>query len=204
VAACEVRYETASNSILATRVAMVGREAELSRLSARLVEAAAGRGGLAMLTGAAGIGKTRMLDELSERAARHGTTVLTGACFESEWAPPYAPFADALAAHFADADPEELRTDLGAGAAPLGQLVPALRQVLPDLTDPAPVQPDEERFRLLDAVAQFLLARGRRAPVLLCLDDLHWADKGSVAMLRHVARTAAHSRVLVLGAYRPY
>jgi class 3 adenylate cyclase/tetratricopeptide (TPR) repeat protein len=202
VAASEVRYEAAESNILAARVAMVGREAELSRLSARLAEAAAGRGGLAMLTGGAGIGKTRMLEELAERAAHQGTTVLSGACFESEWAPPYAPFADALGAYLATADPEELRADLGAGAAPLAQLVPVVRQVLTDVGDPAPVQPDEERFRLLDAVAQFLLARARRAPVLLCLDDLHWADKGTVAMLRHVARTAAHSRVLLLGAYR--
>lgn len=203
VAARQLSYEAVSEtSILAARVALVGREVEFSRLSARLDAAVAGRGGLAMLTGVAGIGKSRMLEELADRATHLGATVLTGACLETDWAPPFAPVADALGAHLAGANPDDLRADLGAGAAPLGQLIPTIRQILPDVGDPVPVQPDEERFRLLDSVAQYLLARAKRAPVLFCLDDLQWADKGTVVMLRHVARATARSRVMVLGAYR--
>src|SRR5205085_9273665 len=192
----------AERLLLAARVAIVGRDAELARLSARLDDAVAGRVGLVMLTGNAGIGKTRHLEELCDRARQQGATVLFGACFESDWSPPYAPFADALGAHVGTADPGQLRDELGASAAPLAQLVPAVRHALPDVGEPAPVQPDEERFRLLDSVAQFLGACSRRAPVVLCLDDLQWADKGSVAMLRHVARTAGQGRLLILGAYR--
>ncbi|MGH9002088.1 MAG: AAA family ATPase, partial [Acidimicrobiia bacterium] len=198
----QIGYEVTDQPLLAAKVAMVGREAEMSRLSARLSEASAGRGGVVMLTGGAGIGKSRMLEELAGWAVRQGATVLSGSCFESEWSPPYGPFADALGAHAAAGTPQELRIDLGLGAAPLAQLVPAVRQALPDVGDPVPVQPDEERFRLLDSMAQFLVALARRTPVLVCLDDFHWADKGSVAMLRHVARTAGHSRLLVVGAYR--
>src|SRR5207248_9419193 len=118
-----------------------------------------------------------------------------------EWAPPYGPFAEALAPHMAVALPEELRADLGAGAGPLSQLVPRLREALPDIPEPPPVPPEEERFRLLDAMAGFLVARSRRAPVLLVLDDLHWADRSTVAMVRHLVRFAPRERILLLGAY---
>jgi class 3 adenylate cyclase/tetratricopeptide (TPR) repeat protein len=203
VVAYEVRYEAvAGEGGLTTQLPLVGRDTELGRLSGRLAEAAAGGGGLAMILGEPGIGKTRLMDELSEQAWRDGAFVLRGGCFEAEWSPPFAPFAEALGAHVATARPEELRADMGPGAAPIAQLVPAVREALPDVGEPPPLQPDEERFRLLDSVASFLLARSRRAPLVVCLDDLQWADKGTVAMLRHVARLAPRGRVLVVGAYR--
>jgi class 3 adenylate cyclase/tetratricopeptide (TPR) repeat protein len=202
VVAYELRYEAEAAEGLATQVPLVGRDDELGRLARRLEEAVAGGGGLAMILGEPGIGKTRLLDELAEQAWRDGAFVLRGNCFESEWSPPYAPFAEALEAHVATARAEDLRSDLGPGAAPLAQVAPTVRRVLPDVPEPVPLQPDEERFRLLDATASFLLARSRRAPVLVCLDDLQWADKGSIAMLRHLARLAPRGRVLIVGAYR--
>src|SRR5262249_56718903 len=72
----------------------------------------------------------------------------------------------------------------------------------PDLPEPVGLQPDAERVRLLDAVAQGFLALADRTPTVVVVDDLHWADHGSVAMLRHVARFARRGRLLVLGAYR--
>jgi class 3 adenylate cyclase/tetratricopeptide (TPR) repeat protein len=203
VAACEVRSELAeAEARYVARIPVVGREAELARLFAALAEAAAGHGGVVMVSGEAGIGKTRLLEELSERAEHQGAFVVYGRCFESEWSPPYAAFVDALSALVPVLDPLELRADLGPGAATLAQLVPALHQVLPDIGEPPPVAPDEERFRLLDAVAQFLLARSRRATVIVFVDDLHWADRGTVAMLRHLAHFAGRARLLVVGAYR--
>ena len=203
VATCEVHSELAeAEARYVARIPVVGRETELARLFAALAEAAAGHGGVVMLSGEAGIGKTRLLEELSERAEHQGAMVVFGRCFESEWSPPYAAFVDALSALVPNLDPIELRADLGAGATTLAQLVPALHQILPDVGEPPPVAPDEERFRLLDAVAQFLLARARRATVIVCVDDLHWADRGTVAMLRHLARLAGRARLLVMGAYR--
>ena len=187
---------------LATDVPMVGRDLELGRLVDRLARAEAGRGGVVLVAGDPGIGKTRLVEELSQRARQRGATVLSGRCFEGEWAPPLASFAEGLGAHVLTVGPAELRGDLGSGAAPLAQLVPAVRQVLPDVGEPAPVEPNEDRFRLLDAVAQFLIARSQRAPVLLCLDDLHWADKGTVALLRYLAGLSPRHRLLILGAYR--
>src|SRR4030095_3408026 len=97
---------------------------------------------------------------------------------------------------------EALREAPALGAAARARLVPALRAALPDLPEPVPLQPDEERVRVLDAIVQFFLSVATRSPVNLVLDDLHWADTGTIALLRHLARFAARGRVLVLGAYR--
>ncbi len=201
VAAYEVRYESDAGSPFATGVPLVGRERELGRLIARLHDVSSGRGGLVLLAGEAGIGKTRLAEEAAAVAEREGAFVLWGRCFEGEWAPPYAPLAEALGPHVAVTGREELRADLGAGAAALAQLVPGIRDALVDLPDQPAVPPEEERFRLLDAMAQFLVARSRRAPVLLVLDDLHWADRSTVAMLRHLTRFVPRERILILGAY---
>jgi DNA-binding SARP family transcriptional activator len=202
VLAFEVCYEAEPVHALLTRMPFVGRKAELGRLEHHLAEAAVGRGGVAMVVGEPGIGKTRLAEELAEHAADRRWLVAWGHCFEGEWAPPYSPFTQAIDALVGSAPPERLRADLGPGAGALAQLVPRVRQVLPDVPEPVRVQPDEERFRLLDSAAQFILATSRRAPVLLCLDDLHWADGGTAAMLRHLARFAPQHRILVLGTYR--
>jgi tetratricopeptide (TPR) repeat protein len=155
-----------------------------------------------MLVGEPGIGKTRTAEEFCDAARAEGAAVLWGRCFEGEWAPPYGPFVEAIAGYGRAADPDALRADLGPGAGALARLAPSIREWLPDIPEPAQLQPDEERYRLLDAVAQFLIAASARAPVVLVLDDLHWADKGTIAMLRHVARFAPRERILLLGAYR--
>jgi class 3 adenylate cyclase/tetratricopeptide (TPR) repeat protein len=201
VGALEVRYEADATPGLVARLPFVGRQEELSRLTALVADAAAGHGGLVFLAGEPGIGKTRLTEELIEAAA-DSFSVLWGHCLEGDWAPPYAPFAEVIESLAGTVPADELRSDLGTGGPALAQLVPALREAVPDLGDAAPVQPDEERFRLLEAVAQLLGARAQRTPVLLCLDDLHWADMSTVAMLRHVARTAPGQRLLVLGTYR--
>jgi len=203
VPACEVVYHEDQPLALLTHTPFVGRTAELARLTARLQEARAGSGGLVMLAGEPGIGKTRTLEEFAETARTEGgVLILAGRCYEGEAARPYGSFVEALAEYARSADPESLRADLGMGAAPLARLVPALRERLPDIPESVALQPDEERVRLLDAVTQFLIALAARVPVVLVLDDLHWADAASVAVLRHVARFAARSRLLLLGAYR--
>ena len=202
VAACEVSYETEQPGLILTRTPFVGRDGEMAKLKAKLAEARTGHGGLVMLVGEPGIGKSRMIEEFTEGARADGAVVLTGACFEGEWSPPYAPFVEAIDNYAKTADPVQLRADLGYGAAPIARLVPALRNALPDVPEPAPLQPDEERFRLLDAVSQLLVAISQRQPVVLVLDDLHWAERGTIAMLRHVARFVPKHQTLILGAYR--
>jgi class 3 adenylate cyclase/tetratricopeptide (TPR) repeat protein len=197
----EVRYGQDVVRPFSEEVPLVARQEVLGRVFARLAEAAVGRGGLVLVVGEQGIGKTRLLEEVAAKAKRVGALVLRGRGYEGEWSPPFTPFLEALESHVLTADREELRADLGAGAALLAQLVPRVREILPDLPGPASMAPEEERFRLTDSVARFLVARSRRAPVLLCLDDLQWADRSSVALLRHLARVTPRERILSLGAY---
>jgi class 3 adenylate cyclase/tetratricopeptide (TPR) repeat protein len=202
VVALEVVYEEEAIPSLVGSLPFVGRQTELSRLLGMLGEAAAGHGGLAFVVGEPGIGKTRLTEELADMARRNGVAVLWGHCLDGDWAPPYAPFVEAVEVLAGAVAPEELRVDLGSVGPALSQLVPVLREHLPDLPDAAPLQPDEERFRILDAMAQLLIARTHRSPLLLCLDDLHWADRSTVAMLRHLARSASGHRLFVVGTYR--
>src|SRR5262245_46746758 len=202
VTAYEVPYQQDEPAALLTQTPFVGRRAELARLGQRLRDARAGHGAVVLLEGEAGIGKTRTLEELAETARAEGAAVLWGRCYEGEAARPYGPFAEALTEYARRAPAETLRADLGLSAAPLARLVPELRERLPDLPEPVALQPDAERVRLLDAMVQSLLALAARAPTVVMVDDLHWADHGTVAMLRHVARFVRRGRLLVLGAYR--
>ncbi|HEV8623842.1 MAG TPA: AAA family ATPase [Acidimicrobiia bacterium] len=202
VATFEVHDEDTAFRSLPARMPFVGREAEQARLDQRLAEAAGGHGGVVMVAGEPGLGKTRLSEELARQAARQGCDVLWGHCFDGEWTPPYTPFAEIIEALTLATDADELRLDLGAGGPPLAQLVPAIRKVIPDLAEPVSLQPDEERFRLLDAAVHLLTARSERRPLLVLVEDLHWADRGTVALLRHLARFAARHRLLVVGTFR--
>jgi class 3 adenylate cyclase len=202
VSACQVLYQQDQPTALLTHTPFVGRVIELARLTAKLRDTHGGHGGLAMLAGEPGIGKTRTLEEFAETARSEGALVLWGRCYDGEAARPYGPFVEVVAEYARGAAAAALQDDLGVGAAPLARLVPVLRERLPDIPEPAPLQPDEARVRLLDAVVQLLLALAARAPLVLVLDDLHWADGATIALLRHVARFAPQHRLLLLGAYR--
>jgi tetratricopeptide (TPR) repeat protein len=202
VGVCEVLYEAEPAAGLLGRAPFVGRHEEMARLEARLERARAGRGALVMVVGEPGIGKTRAIEEFAAHAREQGARVLWGRCYEGEGAPPFVPFAEAVAEYAKALPPEELEKDLGPYGPPLSALAPVLRTQLPDLPAPVPLQPDEERWRLLDAVTQFLLTASQRTPIVFVLDDLHWADAGTVAMLRHIARFASRGRLLLVGAYR--
>ncbi|HEY2224075.1 BREX system ATP-binding domain-containing protein [Actinomycetospora sp.] len=171
-----------------------GRDRELGALLGQVDTAAAGRGGVALVRGDAGVGKTHLLAELAERARARGAHVLSGRCIEGAGAAPFQPFAEALEAHFDG-------TDVPPAVAALEMLLIRTRRT--PSTEPGPaLQPDEVRLRLLDGVARFVADLARTAAVVLLLDDLHWADDGTVAMVRHAARSTVKHRVLVVGAFR--
>lgn len=128
--------------------------------------------------------------------------MLWGACYEGDWRPPYAPWADVLgqlAARLADA---RLAHHVGTGAPALAQLVPQLRARLPGVQLPVKLSPAEERYRLYEAAAQFLVSVAGDQPLTLILDDLHWADGDSLELLRYVARFVARRSLLLVGIYR--
>jgi hypothetical protein len=178
------------------RKVFVGRRRELSELESGLEDARAGRGGLFLLTGEAGIGKTRLADELAERARAAGFSVRWGRCWEVGGAPAYWPWIQVLRGLVRDAG--SLAFD-GATTESLARLLPELGSA-PALGDAGDAS--HERFRLFDAVTTVLRDASRAKPMLVVLDDLHAADPSSLALLLFVARDLRDSRLSVLGTYR--
>jgi tetratricopeptide (TPR) repeat protein len=183
--------------------AFVGREEELRLLEAELTEAAAGRGRLVAIAGDPGIGKTRVVEEFIARAAVPPGRVVWGPCPQHPGAPPYWPWQQAIRAYADTNDPATLASELGAEAADIARLVPALRRHVSGWEDGAPaVESDEWRFRLFDAVTSFLRRVTDRVPLVVVLDDLHWADPASLQLLTFLARELRGMRLLLLVTYR--
>ena len=184
------------------RGGFVGRGAELTELVSRLDDALSGHGRLVLLVGEPGIGKSRLADEVVRRSRARGATVLTGRCWEAGGAPPYWPWVQSLRAYVREADPGALRAQLGSGAPYLVQLLPELRDRFADVAEPVSLESEGERFRLFDAVAEFLGNAARDRPIVLVLDDLHAGDTPSLLLLQFLARELDSMPVLVVGACR--
>jgi DNA-binding CsgD family transcriptional regulator/tetratricopeptide (TPR) repeat protein len=185
---------------IATSSVFIGRAEELGRLSELLERAEQGRRAVALVAGDAGVGKTRLLAEVADRAVRRGTRVLIGGCMETgDVGLPYFPFVDA----FRDlgAGPEEARI-----AAALGAAVPNLGRLLPTSTEErgsAPPPKDEfEQVELFGGVLSLLMSLSEVAPVLLVIEDLHWADKSTRDLLPFLVRTMRSGRIALIASYR--
>ena len=176
----------------------VGRDGELDRLSQLWKEAVAGELRVAFLAGEPGIGKTRLAAEFAKRVHDEGATVLAGRCDE-DLGVPYQPFVESLR-HFVD-HASGLADRLGRYGGELARLLPELSDRVPELPPPLRSDPEMERYRLFDAVAAWLAAASAEEPLLLVLDDLQWAAKPTLMLLRHVVASTG-GRVLVLGTYR--
>jgi len=182
--------------------AFVGREPETEALLAGLGDATSGRGRFFALGGEPGIGKTRLADEFSTRAKAEGALVLWGRCWEAGGAPAYWPWSQSLRGLLRELDPEALRERVAGGGADLAQMLPELRERLPDLSEPSPASPGTARFRLFDALSGFLRRTSEDRPLLLVLEDLHAADAPSLLLLQFVVGEASGSRMLVLATFR--
>jgi DNA-binding winged helix-turn-helix (wHTH) protein/tetratricopeptide (TPR) repeat protein len=180
----------------------VGRERTLARLEVTLESALAGRGGLVLLAGEPGIGKTRTAEEIARRARQRGATVQVGRCFEGEGAPAFWPWVQVLRGLVASAEVSSLRAALGRDAAELSQLAPELRASLPEVPAAAALEGEQARFRLFDALCGFLTRRAQQGPLLLMLDDLHWADEASLLALEFLAPDLPAAALLVVATYR--
>ena len=180
----------------------VGRQREMAELIVALDTAMAGRGQMVMLAGEPGIGKTRLAQKLAFRAESLGAQVLWGWCYEHAGAPPYWPYVHPIRTYVETADPSQLNSQLGSGGAAIAEIVPELREKLPDLGQAVAADPDRARFRLFDSIATFLKNAAQSRPLLIVVDDLHWADSSSLLMLDFLVREITASPVLVLGTYR--
>src|SRR5262245_9265197 len=180
----------------------VGRERELSELGDALDAAAAGRGSLFLLVGEPGIGKTRLASELAAPAADRGMSALWGRCWDAEARPPYWPWIQIIQPLARQGVDEALAAVLGPGLAHLAQLVPELRHTVPRAAQPTSLDSESARLRLFDTTATFLAHAAAQTPLLIVLDDLHWADLPSLRLLEFVANTLPQTRMLVIGTYR--
>lgn len=183
------------------RVALVGRQRELGVLRGCFDAAREGHAGVALVAGEPGIGKTHLLDEVAHIAAAHAV-VLRGGASEVEGMPPYLPFLEALGRHIRAADAAELRAQAGAAAPLLAAIFPELVARLGDLPSSYALPPEQARLRLFEAIGQFLAAIAAASPLVVILDDLHWADSASLDLLCHVIQHQPAARLLILGAYR--
>jgi class 3 adenylate cyclase len=179
----------------------VGRGDELDLLARRAVQSAEGTLRVVLVRGEPGIGKTRLCAEAARPAHANGTTVLYGRSDEDA-AVPYQPFVEALR-HYVEVGPESVLQAFAARyGGLLARLVPRLVERFPEMAAAAPTDPETERYLLFDAVVRLLAAASVDAPLLLVLDDLHWADRNSLLLLRHVVQAAVPMRVLVVATYR--
>ncbi|MFL6251652.1 MAG: AAA family ATPase [Actinomycetes bacterium] len=177
--------------------ALVGRPVELHRLDAVLERAGQGSPQVVLVAGDAGVGKTRLLLALADRARRRGMRVLMGASVElGDIGLPYLPVVDALR-ELAD-DPEG--AGLLTGAA---MTAPVLGRLLPGIEPAGLAGGDLDQLQVLDAVRAVLVGLAERSPVVLVLEDLHWADRATRDLVAFLARTLRSGRVTVAVSYRP-
>jgi serine/threonine protein kinase/tetratricopeptide (TPR) repeat protein len=184
------------------RRVFVGREQELKQLQSAFDSALSGRGALAMVVGEPGIGKTAVWEQLATYVTLRGGLTLTGHCYEEgSLSLPYLAFVEALRSYATSRPPEELRAQLGTAASDLARIVSEVRERLAVEPRP-PGDPEEDRWRLLQAVSGFLRNAAAVQPLLLVLEDLHWADQGTLDLLVHLSRNLGGARLLVIGTYR--
>ena len=184
------------------RRTFVGREAELRQLHAAFDGAMSGEGALVMVVGEPGIGKTTLCEQLSTYVTLRGGTTLIGHCYEEgSLSLPYLAFVEAMRSYVLSREVEELKKELGSGASEVARIVSEVRERV-KVEPSASSDPDQDRYRLLQAVVSFLRNASTVQPLLIMLEDLHDADAGTLDMLNHVARNMSRARLLIVGTYR--
>jgi tetratricopeptide (TPR) repeat protein len=184
------------------RRVFVGREPELKQLQSAFDGAISGQGALMMVMGEPGIGKTALCEQLSTYVTLRGGRTLVGHCYEKgSLSLPYLAFVEALRSYVLSREVRDLREELGSAAADVARIVSEIRERLKIKLRPRK-DPEEERYRLMQAVTEFLANAANVQPMLVVLEDLHDADNGTLDMLTHVSRNLAGTRLLMVGTYR--
>jgi tetratricopeptide (TPR) repeat protein len=200
-----VRRETGFLRAFTEGTTFVGREAERTLLHRSLEQVLRGAGGVVLIAGAAGVGKTRIAAEFGVEASQRGILTFVGSCFDRDDPVPFLPFVEILEAALAQApSPDAFRNVLGDDASEIARLLPQLRRLFHDIPPPMKLSPEQSQRILFSAVAKLLARTATNQPVLLVLDDLHWADERTLSLVNHLAQLVSKMPVLIVGTYRDF
>lgn len=180
----------------------IGRLEERTHLIELAERVKKASGSLVLIAGEAGVGKTRLTEEVAQEVRRLGLLVTLGHCQEMEGAPPYLPLIEQINHAARIVNPEALREALGDSAPEVAKLLPDLRKRYSDIPDPVTLPPEQERHYLQHGVCEFIERAARVQPMLLIFENLHWADESSLLVLNHLAQRLHEIPVLVIGTYR--
>jgi pilus assembly protein CpaF len=194
--------QPSTTTVFPTADGFVGRDQERLDIKMVLDRAATGSGGMLFIAGAPGIGASRLASEVAADATRKGWTVLKGRCAEQD-AGAYGAFREVLGEAVAGGGAKTLQDAVGENGPLLAQLVPSLRQKVRGMgaAKESEIGPGKLREQLFRAVFDFLQVYQGAKPLLIILDDLQWADEGTVLLLRDVAERLGGSRMVVAGTY---
>src|SRR5487761_393470 len=176
---------------------LVGRESEISLLEDALLATLRGDGGVVIVGGEAGMGKTRLVADLVMRARRRGCAVVSGVCSEAELSLPYLPFLEAIGNYLAREDVAALRERLGPASDDPAQLFPQMGR--PQLAEG---EAQQAKLRLFESILLLLRDAARSSALLVVLEDLHWADPASRELLDYATRRLRSTNVMILATYR--
>jgi len=180
----------------------VGRDRHTLQLTTAFENACRGQGRMVLLAGEAGSGKTRMAEQLATTARMRRACVVVGQCYEGQGSPAFWPWVQVIRT-YAEIKPDEaLSRALGSGAAAVKELVTEIGARVPHMETLPSLEPEQARFRLFESTTNFLKNASREQPLVVVLDDLHWADPPSLRLLEFLARDIAGERILVIGTYR--
>jgi predicted ATPase len=183
--------------------AFVGREKERELLRRCLREVKDGRGRIVVIAGPPGIGKTRTAREAGDQARHQGFVALAGNCYDREDSVPFVPFVEVLEVVLARVPgPAAIREILGDQTPELSRLLPQLLRLFPDLPAPTQASPEQSRRMLFNAVLALVERQSALNPLLVLLEDLHWADEGTLSLLVHLARTISTLPVMIIATHR--
>jgi tetratricopeptide (TPR) repeat protein len=188
---------------LAERTAFVGRQSEGSAIRTAIDRARAGQGSIVMLFDGPGVGKTRLAMEMAEYASRTGFRCSVGRCYERDEPFPFLPFAEIIESNLAQAASlDDYYRQIGPYAAEIAQIAPSLRRIFPDIPQPLELPPAQQRRYLFQSFSEALARAARTRPTMYLLEDLHWADESTLALLIHLANRIAQLPVVIVATYR--
>jgi DNA-binding CsgD family transcriptional regulator len=181
---------------------LFGRNQEIETIQNALQSTQESNGQCLLISGDAGIGKSRLTAAANERALQEGFLLLNGVCFEQDITLPYGPWIDALRQFMTRKTPEEIAAILAENASDILKLIPELSIYL-NTNQPVPdLPPEADKRRLFEALLRFFARLANDHPLLIVLEDLHWGDETSLELLHFCARRFAQSQILLICTYR--